>query len=480
MIYLFGFLPVDRLYSQTFDPAFTSGPEVIEYAAIKLDQTLQELAFDSKKHPGHTDPDTGRWITFSHHDWTSGYFSGMLWYMYQLTGESKWRESARKWTEDLEPMALYAGDHDNGVRIHYSFGNGYKLTGDRKYRQIALLAAGTLSSRYDPAIGAIKSWEPWKELNATYPVIIDNLMNLELLFWAAKEGKNQEFHEIAHAHARTTMHHHLRADGSTYHIVDFGDNGTVNRKFTVQGYGPESVWSRGQAWAIYGFTMAYRYTGDPELLEAANAAATWYLDHLPEDHIPWYDFRDPSIPYTTKDASSAAIAASALIELYSFTDENRFIRGAENILRSLFDTSYSNIDSAGSSMLMRSTRYRGDAERGTIYADYYFLEAVLRHQVLVGVPLPDIELQTSLFLEQNYPNPFQTRTRINYSIETPGHVELLLYDTSGKLVSPLLNQYRDPGFYQYDLALQSLASGIYIYVLKADGHMEARKMVVIR
>lgn len=454
--------------------------EAVDLADQKLTQTLQELAFDPTLHPAHTDPETGKWISRTRNEWTSGYFAGSLWYMYQLTGDEKWKDYAHMWTEDMKSTANMSNDHDVGLRIFGSFGNGYILTQNRQYLRAVMQGANSLASRYNSDIKAIKSWDPWESLNANYPVIIDNMMNLELLFLAAKYSEKEEWLNIAVEHAKTTYKHHFRENGSTYHIVDFDDQGNVNRKFTIQGYGPNSVWARGQGWAIYGFTMAYRYTKRPDFLEAAIKAAEYFIANLPDDNIPWYDFLEPSIPSTTKDASAASVAASGLMELYSFTDQPKYFDTSVNILSSLM-TRYSSQNTGDSSILLRSTIHRGDEERGTVYADYYFLEAIKRYKEITGGIFPQIETELSFYLEQNYPNPFNSQTQFYYSVEEAGEVQIDLYNLAGKKIKTLFNGRREPGTYFIQLLDGSgLASGFYIYTLRMNKKMASKKMLHIK
>lgn len=454
--------------------------EALDLFSQKLDQTLEELSFDETLHPAHTDPETGKWVALDRNEWTSGYFAGSLWMMYQLTGNTKWRDYARQWTNDMESTAYTADNHDTGLRIYGSFGKGYQITNDLQYRKIVLQGAYSLSQRFDPTIGAIKSWEPWEKLNASYPVIIDNMMNLELLFLAAELTGKTEWHNIANTHARTTQKTHMREDGSFYHIVDFDMNGNINRKFTTQGYDANSVWARGQAWAIYGYTMAYRYTQLPEFLDAAVSASNFFIDHLPEDHIPWYDFKEPAIPNTTKDASAAAVAASGLIELYSFTDNTLYFNQAVDILNSLMSNGYSSKNSADSSVLLRSTRHRGDEERGTVYSDYYFIEAIKRYKTQMDADFPELASETPFYLEQNYPNPFNSHTQFYYSVEEAANIEIELFNLAGKKVRTIFSGTREPGNYQLQVDGSNLSSGLYIYRFRMNNRVESKKMLLVK
>ncbi|MDR9408949.1 MAG: T9SS type A sorting domain-containing protein, partial [Balneolaceae bacterium] len=343
------------------------------------------------------------------------------------------------------------------------------------YFKTTLQGAATLAERYDPDIGAIKSWE-WV---GNYPVIIDNLMNLELLFWAAEVVGKDEWYDIALAHAETSLIHHLRADGSTYHVVDFTDSGIVNWKNTFQGYGAESVWARGQAWAVYGFTMIYRFTREKKFLDAARASAEYFIENLPEDFVPPYDFLEPEPSVRTKDASAAAIAASGLFELYTFTNNENYFNTAVEILGSLSSDAYMTKNSNISSILKRSTRQRGQCNLGTSYADYYFLESIVRYRELTNANFPVIEKESLFFLDQNYPNPFNNSTVIYYSIEEEGEVDLSIYNLAGRKVQTLENRFRSVGTYQIDFNASGLSSGVYLYRLKVNGRASTKKMILV-
>lgn len=475
----------NRSYCQSYNHEqslreFQYEEEALNLIRKKLHSTLEELSFDETLHPAYTDPETGMWVARNRNEWTSGYFAGSLWLMYQLTGNTEWRDNARQWTSDMESTAYEAPNHDTGLRIYGSFGNGYRLTNDRHYRKIVLQGAYNLSKRFNPTIGAIKSWEPWESLNANYPVIIDNMMNLELLFMASELSGQKKWRDIATTHARTTIDTHFRENGSIFHIVDFDNNGNVIRKFTTQGYDTNSVWARGQAWAIYGYTMAYRYTRLPEFLDAAISASNFFIENLPEDHIPWYDFKEPAIPNTTKDASAASIAASGLLELYSFTDNTYYFNEAVDILNSLMSNGYSSRNSNDSSILLRSTRHRGDDERGTIYADYYFVEAIKRYKQLEGYNFPELTSEATFYLEQNYPNPFNSHTQIYYSVEERGYAEIELFNLAGKKVRTLFRGTREPGNYHLQVDGSNLSSGLYIYRFRINNKVKSKKMLLVK
>jgi unsaturated chondroitin disaccharide hydrolase len=248
-------------------------------------------------------------------DWTSGFYAGNLWQIYALTNNTKHKELAKKWTAFIEKEKFNNRTHDMGFKIFCSFGQGLKYEDNQKYKDIIVKSAQTLSTRFNDTVGSIRSWDFNKD-TWYFPVIIDNMMNLEMLFEATKISKDSSFHKIAVKHANTTLKNHFRADNSSYHVVDYNpENGAIRMKVTHQGLNDDSVWSRGQGWAIYGYTMAYRYTKDKKYLNQAEATANFYLNHknLPKDGIPYWDFLDPSIPNAPRDVSTATVISSAMV-----------------------------------------------------------------------------------------------------------------------------------------------------------------------
>ncbi|MBN1642899.1 MAG: glycoside hydrolase family 88 protein [Anaerolineae bacterium] len=337
-------------------------------------------------YPRCTD-DAGRWETTPASGWTSGFYAGVLWYLYEYSVDAGMRDLAERWTAGLDGQKLDTRSHDVGFQIMCSFGNGYRLTGAAAYKDVILQAARSLATRYNPIVGATQSWS-WNRDPPIwqYPVIIDNMMNLELLFWAAKNGGPRELYDVAIQHARTTQRCHVRQDGSTYHVVDFDPaTGAVVRGLTWQGYADESAWARGQAWAIYGFTMCHRESGDAQFLATAQRLADYYIDRLPEDHVPYWDFCAPRIPDEERDASAAAIAAAGLLELSEFapTGAARYRSTAEAILASLSQPPYLTAGTGSDAVLDHSVGSRpSDSEVDTsiIYGDYYYVEALLRYR----------------------------------------------------------------------------------------------------
>ena len=329
----------------------------------------------------------GRIMPVSGGDWCSGFYPGCLWQMFELTGEARWETLAREYTGKLEQQQWNSSDHDIGFRMMCSYGNGYRLTGDSTYREVLIRSARSLLTRYNDTVGCIRSWD-WNRDVWKFPVIIDNMMNLELLFLATRETGDSLFHRIALRHARTTMLHHFRPDHSSWHVVDFDPGtGEVRMRVTHQGYSDESAWARGQAWGLYGFTMTYRFTEDLEFLDRAEKIASFILGHpnLPEDHVPYWDYDAPGIPDEPRDASAAAITASALLELSGYSPEgDRYRDAALKILESLSSPRYLSPNGENRGFLLdHSTGNRpGNSEVDVpiIYADYYYLEALKKRR----------------------------------------------------------------------------------------------------
>jgi hypothetical protein len=337
--------------------------------------------------PRSTDT-SGKWTVRRATGWTSGFFPGTLWLLYQHTGDPALRAQAERWTAPLEVMDSVSNTHDLGFVLMPSFGRGYALTHAPHDSAVLIQGATQLARRFNPAVGAIKSWDTERQKDRRgawrFPVIIDNMMNLELLFWAAKHGGDPSLGSIAERHALTSARTHLRADGSVAHVALFDPvTGAFLGHDTWQGYDSSSAWARGQAWAIYGFTAAYRETNDATLLAAARRAADFYVAHLPPDGVPYWDFRDPGIPNVERDASAGAIAASGLLELSTIvggTKGQNYRVIAEHALRTLADH-YLSRGTPAQSILLHSVGghpQHDELDVGISYADYYFVEALLR------------------------------------------------------------------------------------------------------
>ena len=348
---------------------------------VMVEQAMERQRLPRSVQDGHI-----RWVGSG--DWTSGFFPGILWSLYEATEDANWLESARICTGWLEEQQYNTGTHDIGFMMVCSYGNGYRLTQDPEYKKILLQSAESLSTRFNPKVGCIRSWDFFTERWA-YPVIIDNMMNLELLFWASEASGDPRFREIAISHADTTLKNHYRQDMSTWHVINYDpETGEVLNRQTQQGYSDRSSWARGQAWGLYGFTMCYRFTQDDRYLEHARKIADFILNHpsLPEDGIPYWDYHAPNIPDEPRDASAAAITCSALYELSGFlgTDGGSYRRAADRILKSLSSDVYLAGPGTNHNFILKhsvgSRPENHEVDVPLIYADYYFMQALLRSQ----------------------------------------------------------------------------------------------------
>jgi len=375
--------------------------DTMGFISEQLENTLK-AENDPNKTPRTIDSD-GSLKTVGIYGWTSGFFAGNLWYMYELSKEDKWKNEAVKWTEALDTIQYWSGNHDVGFMIYCSYGNGLKFAGLDQYKDIIVQTAESLSKRYSATTLAIKSWEyreAWDgKTEWFYPVIIDNMMNLELMFEASKFSGNSKYHDIAVQHAETTMKNHYRDDYSCFHVVDYDTlTGDVLDQATCQGFTDESSWARGQAWGFYGYVLCYRYTKDAKFLDFAENIANYILDHpsLPEDMVPLWDYnvkdagKDPEWEYNAtdypeipRDASAAAITCSALYELATYSaNKEKLLRAADKMLESLLSPVYlADINKNRYFILDHSV---GSIPHGVeidvplVYADYYLLEAMYR------------------------------------------------------------------------------------------------------
>ncbi|GAA4161160.1 glycoside hydrolase family 88 protein [Chryseobacterium ginsenosidimutans] len=330
----------------------------------------------------------GKLVTKDISWWCSGFYPGSLWMIYEQTKDSEIKKEAERTLKIIEPNKTFTRDHDLGFMMFCSFGNAYRITKDPKYKDIILTSAESLSTRFRPGMQAILSWDKMADFKG--PVIIDNMMNLEMLNWASQNGNNKRLGEIAVAHANTTMKNHFRPDYSSYHVIDYDVNtGEVLNKKTFQGYSDSSAWARGQGWALYGYTMMYRFTKDEKYLTQAQNIAKFILNNptLPEDKIPYWDFNDPKIPNVPRDTSAAGIIASALLELGQYSngkEKKNYIDTAKQMLMSLSSEKYqAKLGENGGLLLMQSTGglpLNSEIDVPLIYADYYFLEALKRYK----------------------------------------------------------------------------------------------------
>ncbi len=321
-------------------------------------------------------------------DWTSGFYPGVLWYMFELTGETKWKEKAIQYTAELEDQQYNGSNHDVGFRMFCSYGNALRLTGNESNIPVLEQSAKTLIARYYENVGSIRSWN-FNEQVWQCPVIIDNILNLELLFWASRQTGDPVYRDIAFTHASTTMNNHFRSDNSSVHVVDYDTiTGEVRMKNTHQGYADESSWARGQSWGLYGFTMTYRLTDHIDFLKQAEKIADYLLEHpnLPDDLVPYWDYNAPGIPDEPRDASAAAIMASALYELCTYSEKGAWYKEkADQIMESL-GTTYASAPGENYGFILRhSVGHKPNNSEIDVpinYADYYFLEALVRKRKL--------------------------------------------------------------------------------------------------
>jgi rhamnogalacturonyl hydrolase YesR len=324
-------------------------------------------------------------------DWCSGFFPGNLWFLYENTSDNFWKENAENFIWKIEQEKDNGTTHDMGFKMLCSFGNAYRITKDDRYNQVLIRSAYTLAKRFNDKVGAIRSWDHNKN-KWEFPVIIDNMMNLELLFYAFNHTHDSLFYKIAVSHANVTLKNHFRSDYSSYHVVDYDSiNGNAIRKSTHQGLNDSSSWSRGQGWALYGYTMCYRETKNKVYLHAAQRIAGFILNHknLPEDKIPYFDFDAKPGKTTPRDASAAALIASALYELslYDESTSKQYIDAANLIIKNLTNKYHPKAGGSKGFLLNHSTGgFTLDMEVDVpiIYADYYYLEALTRKKMLIN------------------------------------------------------------------------------------------------
>lgn len=378
-----------------------------QFAGAQLKKTLAETENGPKSFPRTTDRN-GKLLGSSMEDWTTGFFPGSLWMTADFNKDTTLESAAIAWTEKLEPLKFYTKNHDLGFMMYCSFGNAYRLTNNKAYKEVLIQSAKSLCTRYNPAVGCIKSWNTFRSWhgNATYnfPVIIDNMMNLELLFFASKETGDTMYRHIAVSHALHTMQNQIRSDYSSYHVVCYDSlSSKVVARETAQGYADNSTWSRGQAWGIYGFTMCYRETKDKRFLKTAAGMADWYINNknLPTDKISYWDFNAGEPGYTPginskalktqtnpilRDASAAAITASALLELSRYVNDKKtgeYRNIALQIIHTLSGPDYKAAPGTNGGFLLKhcvgSIPHGAEVDEPLVYADYYYLEALKRY-----------------------------------------------------------------------------------------------------
>lgn len=360
--------------------------EAIDYCAGQASKTLGVIE-SPEMIPNSIPSGESSWVFTHPGNWTCGFWAGDLWHLYEGTGDPMWKDKAIEATEPIMPVAYRrARSHDVGFMTMTSIGNAYKFTGDEKYKTALVSAADSLVRLYNPKVGTLLSWPNMvTKMGWSHNTIIDNMLNLELLFWVAENADRPDLYDIAYRHAEVTMQHQFREDGSTYHVMVFdAEDGRFLEGHTHQGWKDESTWARGQAWAIYGFTMAYRFTKDERFLETAVKAADYFISRLPEDMVPYWDF-DAGVELSDqpRDCSAAAITASALLELQTYLPDGK--AGYYNdIAVSMIESMSSEPYRAGETcpaFLLHCTGHMpngSEVDASISYADYYYLESLIR------------------------------------------------------------------------------------------------------
>jgi unsaturated chondroitin disaccharide hydrolase len=383
--------------------------ENFEFAARQTKNMLR-TADQSKPIIPHSMRKDGSLISGSIYNWTSGFFPGTLWYLSEYVGDAPLKDSALHWTKKLEPVQTFTDNHDIGFMMYCSYGNAYRITKNEAYKNILVQSAKSLVTRFNKRTGSIQSWNSFfswhgdKKYN--FPVIIDNMMNLELLFFASKVTGNNQFRNIAVTHAENVMKNQIRKDYSSFHIIYYDTaTGKPIKGETSQGYADNSTWARGQSWGIYGFTLMYRETGDARFLKTAQGMANYYLDHkyLPSDKVPYWDFNAnqngykpgtrsnaSKVPVNYRDASAAAVTASALFELSTYskgTVAKKYFEAGKKIVHTLSSPAYRATEGTNANFILMhsvgSIPHNSEIDVPLVYADYYYIEALKRYNQLI-------------------------------------------------------------------------------------------------
>ncbi len=370
----------DKKLLQTIEQNFTD-------AAAQYKVLAKNLPVD--KFPKTYFPTTGKYEWSNSDWWCSGFYPGTLLYLYQQTKDTALYSEAQRILEVLKKEQYNKTTHDLGFMMYCSFGNANTIAPSQTYKDILLTSAKSLSTRFSPAVGCIKSWDGKPN---EYLVIIDNMMNLKLLFWATQVSGDSSFYKIAVTHANTTIKNHFRADNSSYHVLNYNaTTGEVIKKKTAQGFADESAWGRGQAWGLYGYTETYRETKDKKYLEQADKIAQYILSHpnFAKDKITYWDFNAPDIPASLRDASAAAIMASAFLELSEYVNKKKakqYFKTAETILKKLSAAQYKAAPGTNGGFIIKHCvghmPNKTEIDVPLTYADYYFVEAMMRYKLL--------------------------------------------------------------------------------------------------
>lgn len=352
----------------------------LDFLIEQMEQPLENFQDSLCANPA-TDK-LGQKILCGIYDWTSGFFPGSLWYAYELTGDKDLKTQAVRYTNMLNSVRYYKDNHDIGFMMNCSYGNALRLAPSDTIQAVLIETADNLCGRFDERIGCIRSWNfgPWN-----FPVIIDNMMNLDLLFNAYRLTKDMKYYNVAVRHAQTTMKNHFRPDYTSYHVVSYNSDGTVETKCTHQGQHNESVWARGQAWGVYGYTACYRETRNLDFLNQAMHIADMIMEKVTtEDCIPYWDYEAPATSDTPRDASAAAITASAFLELSTLAPEGqKYFYYAERLLKRLSQSDYLAKKGENGGFLLKhsvgSLPHGAEVDAPLNYADYYYLEALKRY-----------------------------------------------------------------------------------------------------
>jgi unsaturated chondroitin disaccharide hydrolase len=410
----------------------------VTFAASQLAKTVSEID-DRSRYPSYCEKD-GDWKTTASYRWTSGFFPGCLWLGYELTGEENLKKWAQEWTAGLEKEKTSLREHDLGFMIGCSFGNGYRLLGTESYKPTILTAAKTEGSRYSSVVGCLESSWDRKKITDNFPVVIDIMMNLEIMFWAAENGGESNLRQRAIDHALHNVKDFIRSDNGTYHIVRYNKkSGDIIGKGTLQGYNDESTWSRGHAWAVYGFVTCYRFTKDTTFLNAAVRLADYFIENLNDDYVSKWDFDAPSSkPW--RDVSATAVVGSALFELITCLDDpnmvTKYRTTARNILAALCDKPYLALDAGTNAILLHSTHNvpaGSNIDVPCSFADYYFLEMIKRFK---EDTIPTVNIRKSGMHIRQEKKAFMPEIRRAFSSPTGFAAQYdIRYDIAGRVVA---------------------------------------------
>ena len=398
LFFVFILFLVNSMTAQTLDV-----DKQLQYCSKQVNRALVELrlkdgSYDFTKEPRNIlkgDKQKGWNCREVDKDWCSGFWPGILWMDYRLTGDESIKKAAEGYTESLKGIAYRpCYDHDIGFLMFCSFGKGYEINHSPEYKKIILTSADSLATLFNPIVGTILSWPRMVEQEHwPHNTIMDNMMNLDMMFWAAKNGGNKLLYDLAVTHAKTTMKNHFRPDGSCYHVAVYDTiSGDFIKGVTHQGYADNSMWARGQAWAIYGYTMVYRYTKNKMFLDFAQKVTDIYIKRLKEtsdDLVPLWDMDDPRGVKggAPKDASAACVVADALLDLQGYVGDEKGNEYKQFALQTLAQLSTDKYQSGKRNVafLMHSTGHHpagSEIDASIIYADYYYLEALIRAKKL--------------------------------------------------------------------------------------------------